>query len=134
MFVVMGAVTVLLGLTDTMIPTPGSEFLGIYQTYLEQVITGALSSFWVVLALSVSLMLALLALAVVSIKRRKDKETHVSGGQTTPDAGRQNQPLDGGSVLPSVLGLQSTEISRLRLPGARSLPIPRPRLHRLSAL
>lgn len=71
MFVVMGAVTVLLGVTDTMIPTPGSEFLGIYQTYLEQVITNALSSTGVILALSVSFIVGLSVVVAVVLRRRR---------------------------------------------------------------
>jgi len=70
MFVVMGAVTVLLGLTDTMIPAPGSEFFGIYQTYLEQVFTNALSSTGVILALSVSLIAGLTVVVAAALRRR----------------------------------------------------------------
>ncbi len=43
MFVVMGAVTVGLGLTGTMIPTPGSAFLGVLQAQLADSLVGFFS-------------------------------------------------------------------------------------------
>ena len=71
MFVVMGSVTVLLGLTNTMIPTPGSEFLGIYQTYLEEVITNALSSAVVILGLSVGFIAGMAVVVALVLRRRR---------------------------------------------------------------
>jgi len=43
MFIIMGVVTVMLGITETMIPTPGTAFIGVMQAQLAAMLTGTFS-------------------------------------------------------------------------------------------
>ncbi|MDG7016327.1 MAG: hypothetical protein JRM82_03025 [Nitrososphaerota archaeon] len=43
-FLSMGVVTVLLGVMNRMLPTPGSEFFNIYETVIQGMVEAALSS------------------------------------------------------------------------------------------
>jgi hypothetical protein len=70
MFTIMGAITVILGLTGTMIPTPGSEIVAVLQAQLEN---RAVGSFSAVTAEQMALPLGMLILALAGgliIRRR----------------------------------------------------------------
>jgi len=58
-FLLMGAVTVLLGIMDRMLPTPGSEIFNIYESTIQRAVEAALSSFALQAVLAGSLILAI---------------------------------------------------------------------------
>ncbi len=74
MFLIMGSITIVLGLTDSMISTPGSELLGIYQTSLEQAISDALSSAYFLAALVVGSLLVIAIAVRVVVRSRREGE------------------------------------------------------------
>lgn len=70
MFVGMGAVTVVLGFTNTMLSVPGSEIFNIYEATLEQAISNALSSLEVVAAILLGVIVLLVAVLVTVFLRK----------------------------------------------------------------
>lgn len=74
MFVVMGALTAILGFTNTMLAMPGSELIGIYQTAFEQAIVNAISTQEFATIVSLSLLLILVVyIALLGKKGRTHK-------------------------------------------------------------
>lgn len=78
MFIVMGTITIILGVTNTMLSTPGSDILGVYQTTIEQDITNALLSPYIIAALTASVLLVLAALVYLFVKRKKNQKSQDS--------------------------------------------------------
>ena len=69
-FITMGAFTLALGWTDTMLPTPGAEWMGIYQAAFERSLANSLSSPLALTVLGISAALVFLVLIVIGMKRR----------------------------------------------------------------
>ena len=73
MFVIMGVVTVTLGITGTMIPTPGSALIGVVQAQLATLLvgffTGAGTSVWVALLIAALVLIGTLLLVKDRAKR-----------------------------------------------------------------
>lgn len=70
MFVGMGAVTVVLGFTNTMLSVPGSEIFNIYEATLEQAISNALSSLEAVATIFLGVVVLLVAVLVTVFLRK----------------------------------------------------------------
>ncbi len=74
-FISMGVVTVVLGLTNTMLPTPGSDLFNIYEAVIQNAVEAAVSSpAFPMAAIGVGLLSAWLL-----IRRRPSKGTVVEG-------------------------------------------------------
>ena len=82
MFVVMGVVTVILGLTGTMIPTPGSSLVGIRQAQFQTAIIGFFSGLGPLegysLVIGVAALAATALLAKYRLKRNADSVSEAS--------------------------------------------------------
>lgn len=74
-FITMGTFTVLLGWTNTMLPTPGSEWIGIYQAAFERDLANSLSSPFVFIVVIISAMIAVLGVAALVVQRREKNAT-----------------------------------------------------------
>lgn len=72
MFVGMGAITVALGFTNTMLSVPGSEIFNIYEATLEQAISNALSSTEVLVGISLGVGIFFLTILSVVLLRKKN--------------------------------------------------------------
>ena len=79
MFVVTGALTAVLGFTNTMPFVPGSQLISIYEADLNQALTNAFStqSGEVVLSLGIIAILGLAIVVVTTRKRRSRKESEL---------------------------------------------------------
>ena len=73
LFVAMGVATVALGVLDRMLPIPGSQLIGIYQTQLEQGLTQAFST-------PMALVLILVAIAVPAALLLLRRRPSLGGG------------------------------------------------------
>ncbi|MHB8568487.1 MAG: cytochrome c biogenesis CcdA family protein [Nitrososphaerales archaeon] len=73
MFVGMGAITVALGFTNTMLSVPGSEIFNIYEATLEQAISNALSSTEVLVGILLVVGIFFLAILSVVLLRKKNR-------------------------------------------------------------
>lgn len=78
LFVAMGVVTIALGLTGTMIPTPGSALIGIMRSQLEEILVGFFANAGIVesAALLGGVLAVVGALAIARNRVRKTKSLH----------------------------------------------------------
>jgi cytochrome c biogenesis protein CcdA len=79
MFVVMGAVTIGLGLSGTMIPTPGSALVGVMQAQLARIVVRFFASAEPAAAIAITLTgsALLVGSAILVRKHMKDSETSI---------------------------------------------------------
>jgi cytochrome c-type biogenesis protein len=78
MFVVMGFVTIGLGLTGTMIPTPGAAYVGIMRAELENAVVRAFSNFSSNEALGAVSAIVLIGAATLILGRSKRASSHTA--------------------------------------------------------
>jgi cytochrome c-type biogenesis protein len=76
MFVVIGIVTIGLGLTGTMIPTPGAAYIGIMRAQMESTVIQALSNFDSNVALGAISGIVLIGAATLILKRSRRTSDH----------------------------------------------------------
>jgi hypothetical protein len=73
-FLSMGAVTVILGLLDRMLPTPGAAFFNIYEVVIQNAVEGFLSS---PISLVVAFGALLLGAGLYTRKRSSQNRRHL---------------------------------------------------------
>jgi len=76
MFMIMGAVTIGLGLTGTMLPTPGTQVIAVFQAQLEDSAVGVFSSFGYLETITISLGVLVLGGAVLFRRRLRNSRPH----------------------------------------------------------
>jgi cytochrome c-type biogenesis protein len=72
-FIVMGGITVILGLTGTMIPTPGSAYIGLMQTQLERMIVQLFTSGTAMEPVLLAAVAVLIAAGLLLLSRRLNR-------------------------------------------------------------
>lgn len=94
MFVLMGAVTIGLGLTGTMIPTPGSAFVGIMQAQLESVVVRFFSKARPLETIAISAVGILLAGGAILLLRNRMRNATRYAGNTRPKGRRKSDSIN----------------------------------------
>lgn len=85
LFLLMGVVTVALGVVDRMLLVPGSSIFGVYQSALEQGLLSAFGEVWLDTALAILLTVVVLAVVIrVMLRRRELRKTSSTARSTGP--------------------------------------------------
>lgn len=102
LFLAMGAVTILLGVTDRMIAVPGSQFFGVYEGVVDSALLAALGG-WIGTAVALALVGALVGAGLLLYRRkrrasREPQESPPRDGVPTPaplEDGPETSPVEG---------------------------------------
>lgn len=93
LFILMGVVTVGLGLVDRMLLVPGSSLFGIYETALERALLAALGDPLVITLAITSLAIAVITTTILLGRRRRRVMAHIDEAGTGDESG----PADDGA-------------------------------------
>ena len=101
LFVIMGIVTVGLGLLDRMLLLPGSSTFGIYEGPLERGILAAFDTPWVVAGLLALLALGSALASVARIRRRRSRHGRPEPHEAIDEDESAEALVDGGESVPT---------------------------------